>query len=462
MAELSKKIMTTYSDDYIFNLKAVVQETGLKPDTLRAWERRYGLPVPKRSSGKHRLYTQHDIDTLKWLMARQEEGVTIKRAVERWRTIESEGQNPLVVMPLAVPEATGASAYVAIGGDTLNDMRQAWIDACLAFDEPRANALLSQAFAMHTQETVVFEIIRHALVRVGEGWHQGTVTVQQEHFTSELATRQIEALIAAAALPSRPERIVVGCPQNELHAFPALLLTFLLRRHGWQTIFLGANIPSAHFQTAVTQTKPNLVILAAQLLSSAASLPEMAEILRAEGIPMAYGGAIFAVMPELRTRFQGTYLGDSLDSVAVTVENVFAAPQLLANVIPSTKEARAALAHYREQAPLINAHVWRTLRPNGVPPTAASIATANSRLAANICAALKLGDINYLGSDFSWQQLWVDEHDLPNGALIEYLQVYTQAATVELDQRGAPILGWLEMINARIVEATIRAELVVC
>ena len=48
-----------------FNLKAVVQQTGIKPDTLRAWERRYGLPTPERSSGGHRLYSQDDVDTYK-------------------------------------------------------------------------------------------------------------------------------------------------------------------------------------------------------------------------------------------------------------------------------------------------------------------------------------------------------------------------------------------------------------
>jgi DNA-binding transcriptional MerR regulator len=53
-----------------FNLKAVLKETGLKPDTLRAWERRYGLPQPERSPGGHRLYSQRDIDIIKWLMTR--------------------------------------------------------------------------------------------------------------------------------------------------------------------------------------------------------------------------------------------------------------------------------------------------------------------------------------------------------------------------------------------------------
>ena len=57
--------MTNANKTPSFNLKAVVQETGVKPDTLRAWERRYGLPQPDRTPGRHRLYSQYDIDMLK-------------------------------------------------------------------------------------------------------------------------------------------------------------------------------------------------------------------------------------------------------------------------------------------------------------------------------------------------------------------------------------------------------------
>ncbi len=70
-----------------------MQETGLKPDTLRAWERRYGIPEPDRSGGGHRLYSQHDINTLKWLLARQEEGLSISRAVALWHSLMDEGRD---------------------------------------------------------------------------------------------------------------------------------------------------------------------------------------------------------------------------------------------------------------------------------------------------------------------------------------------------------------------------------
>ena len=83
------------NNDPTFNLKVVIRETGLKPDTLRAWERRYGLPDPQRTEGGHRLYTRRDIDMLKWLMARQNEGVSISRAVSLWQGLVAEGKDPL-------------------------------------------------------------------------------------------------------------------------------------------------------------------------------------------------------------------------------------------------------------------------------------------------------------------------------------------------------------------------------
>ncbi len=78
-----------------FNLKVVLKETGLAADTLRAWERRYGLPMPQRTAGGHRLYSQRDIETIKWLMKRQAEGLSISRAVDLWNEQLASGTDPL-------------------------------------------------------------------------------------------------------------------------------------------------------------------------------------------------------------------------------------------------------------------------------------------------------------------------------------------------------------------------------
>ncbi|NUQ37651.1 MAG: MerR family transcriptional regulator [Caldilineales bacterium] len=428
-----------------FNLKAVVQETGLKPDTLRAWERRYGLPSPARSSGKHRLYSQRDIDIIKWLITRQDEGLTISRAVDLWHKLAGEGQDPLKAVPTAPPPPRAIAPAQAAGG-ALPDLATAWMEACLAFDETRGENILSQAFALYSPETVALDIIRPAIVQIGEGWHAGHVTAQQEHFASALALRRLDAMVAAAPQPFRTQRILVGCPPEELHTFSPMLITFLLRRHGWPTLFLGANVPLTRFSQTIQQVRPQLVILSAQLLHTAATLLDMAEMLQKEGIPLAFGGLVFSDIPELAARIPGHYLGDTLDNAVTRIEHLLAHPTPAGATPPTSPAMIEALRHFEEQRPLIGARVWQILKPNGGHISPAHLTIANTHLGQNIAAALRLGDMSFLSHDLSWIDALLAERDLPTAALRHYLRAYAQAASAHLDARAAAVLDWFDTL----------------
>ena len=66
----------------VYNIKAIAKAVGLLPVTLRAWERRYGLPEPQRGQQGYRLYSEHDLLTLRWLKQQIDTGMSISRAVE--------------------------------------------------------------------------------------------------------------------------------------------------------------------------------------------------------------------------------------------------------------------------------------------------------------------------------------------------------------------------------------------
>ena len=155
-----------------FNLKVVIKQTGLKADTLRAWERRYGLPKPGRSAGKHRLYSQRDIDTIKWLNARQGEGMSISNAVELWLNLEAEGSDPLLMTEYGSP-LTAAAPVPPTGGRGLDELKASWVSACCAFDESSSARILSEAFALYTVEEVCLRLILNGMRQVGQGWYEG-------------------------------------------------------------------------------------------------------------------------------------------------------------------------------------------------------------------------------------------------------------------------------------------------
>lgn len=438
-----------------YNLKAVVRDTGLKPDTLRAWERRYGVPAPQRTDSGHRLYSQHDIDTLKWLLIRQNEGMSISRAVELLHRLEGEGVDPFDanVTPGAqrLPEARNVAPVVEhteLGeSDTIAALRNAWVQACLAFDEYQAEHLLSQAFAYFPTETVCLDIVQKGLAEIGRGWYAGKITVQQEHFASALAVRRMEALMTAAPAPTRPGRILVGCPPSEEHTFVPLMLSLLLRRRGWDVVYLGANVPLRSMASTVGAVRPNLVVLTAQQLHTAASLYEMAEMLYSERVPVAFGGLIFAQVPELHLAIPGHYLGDRLDRATAHVEQLMTSlrPQPAQRVV--SYDYREALDHFRARQAQIEAEVWQHM--DGQMPRR-HLSLANQSFGSAIIAALTLGNMDYLDADIDWVEgLLVNHYEMPLEALEDYLGAYYEAAHAHLGRQGYPVIEWLSRLLGR-------------
>ena len=309
----------------IYNLNLVLRETGIKADTIRAWERRYHLPQPKRTEGGHRLFSEFDIETIKWLIARKGEGMRISQAVQLWHEIESNGQDPLrssPTEPLMMPQA----AKTEQNGVNLAFFRNGWIEACLNFDESTAEQLLTQSFAQFAPETVCIEILQFGLSEIGSLWYQGKASVQQEHFASELAIRRLQTLIAAAPRPIRDRTILVGCPQDENHTFSALLVSLLLRYRGWDLVYLGANVPRARLKETIEKTRPDLVVMIAMRLATSATLLDATLFLREFDIPMAFGGRVFNVLPDLHQRIPGYFLGEYLPGAISIIENLITSP----------------------------------------------------------------------------------------------------------------------------------------
>ena len=181
----------------IYNLKAVIHATGLTPATLRAWERRYELFKPQRSPGGQRLYSEHDIEMLKWLVARQSEGLSISHAIQMWR---NQGEK---LPDLIQTTPTVALSVAGTGEDILDQLCNDWCAACMEFNESAAEAALAQALAIAAPEVVCTQLLQKGLAQLGEGWYSGTVSIQQEHFASALAARQGGETTARAARPTR-------------------------------------------------------------------------------------------------------------------------------------------------------------------------------------------------------------------------------------------------------------------
>src|SRR5690242_8138165 len=57
--------------------------TGVPAATLRAWERRYGVPEPSRSRAAYRLYGDLDVDAVRRMRDLCEQGIPASEAARR-------------------------------------------------------------------------------------------------------------------------------------------------------------------------------------------------------------------------------------------------------------------------------------------------------------------------------------------------------------------------------------------
>jgi len=86
----------------LYSISSVAKVLGVPVATLRTWEVRYGLVVPERSAGRHRLYTRDQLEQLKFVKAQMDEGAS---ASDAHRLLQA-GEHIPRPSPVRKPERT--------------------------------------------------------------------------------------------------------------------------------------------------------------------------------------------------------------------------------------------------------------------------------------------------------------------------------------------------------------------
>ena len=106
----------------LYGIGTVARLTGLKPDTLRVWERRYGLGASYKSASGRRQYTQADLEHLQLIAALVNDGARIGEVASSERkTLELLVKGRGKHLERAVP--TSKPRVIFVGAELCN-----WLD----------------------------------------------------------------------------------------------------------------------------------------------------------------------------------------------------------------------------------------------------------------------------------------------------------------------------------------------
>jgi DNA-binding transcriptional MerR regulator len=216
----------------MYNIKMVAKLLGLTPVTIRAWENRYGAVHPARSEGGHRLYSDQDVEDLRWLQLQTSEmGLSISQAV---RLLEKKRES------FDETSETYNESRLTLNYDRL---QVELYEALMAIDLEKAHGLVDQGFSMYELEEVFHHVLAPLMIRIGDEWEQGLVSVAREHLASEFVKQRCIQLFRMFHIHSSLPKVIAACPSGERHELGLLIFTLFLRRKGLEVIYLGQTTP---------------------------------------------------------------------------------------------------------------------------------------------------------------------------------------------------------------------------
>lgn len=292
-----------------YRINVVAELTGVPATTLRAWERRYGIPSPARTAAAYRLYSDDDVAELKRLRDLCASGLAIAEAA---RIVHGDRATAPASLP---PTAGDLPPAASLALDAI-------IAAVRAFDTDRLQQELARALYIGNAQEVFDQVFGPALRRIGDLWHDGSISIAHEHVASGLIQGAAGTLARLAQPGDARWRVLLACVEDEDHVIGLHGVAIQMAAWGIRTVNLGARTPSGAVADAIQQLDPDAVGLSVTLVRDAARDAARLDAYAAAcaGRPWFVGGAGAVALAEHVRKVGGIALVGALSDHRVSLQ----------------------------------------------------------------------------------------------------------------------------------------------
>jgi DNA-binding transcriptional MerR regulator/methylmalonyl-CoA mutase cobalamin-binding subunit len=214
-----------------YPLRTAARLSGISPELIRAWERRYGVVQPLRTPGGTRRYRAADVARLRLVKAAVDAGNRIGQ-VARLEPAELERR-------AAGPQAPSSGRLEEV------------LSALERLDGAEAQRLLSLQLSALGPMRFAREFAIPLVGEIGERWAGGRLPIASEH----LATGVLRSMLGSAMQPTVTSllgpRIVFATPTGERHEIGLQMAALTALSAGANPVYLGAELPVEELLNAV-------------------------------------------------------------------------------------------------------------------------------------------------------------------------------------------------------------------
>jgi hypothetical protein len=258
---------------------AVAARLGVAPETVRSWERRYGLAPGGRSPGGHRRYTSTDCARLALMQRLVAEGAMPARAAAQALATPA-GE---LAVPRALPAPTPAGAAGprdragsgpwrsgGPGGRSLavpgaSPEVRGLARAASRLDAEQVADLLGNLLVERGAVATWDDVLRPVLVAAGERWARTGEGVDVEHVLSEAATDALRAHRGRQLRPVPGRCVLLACAPDDAHVLPLHTLAVALAERRVPVRTLGPRVPATALASATRRLGASAVFVWRQL-----------------------------------------------------------------------------------------------------------------------------------------------------------------------------------------------------
>jgi DNA-binding transcriptional MerR regulator/methylmalonyl-CoA mutase cobalamin-binding subunit len=259
------------TDSVPLTIGDVSRATGLSPDILRVWQKRYGFPVPRRKPSGHRLYSAADV-----------------RRLRRIAVAIARGHRPAQVIALPEPRLESLlSEDELVRLDEQSPTNP--VAALLDHVKNHRRAELTTQLLADAATVGPLEFLQSRIVpltdQVGDAWARGDIAIHNEHFYSEVAEDVLRTLRLPYERNARGPSVILATLPAEQHGLGLQMVALVTAVAGLCPHVLGTDIPVTEIAEAWVTRNAEAIGLSVSLSTGGAGVRRYLTELR-DTIPM--------------------------------------------------------------------------------------------------------------------------------------------------------------------------------
>lgn len=230
-----------------YSIKDLEKLSGVKAHTIRIWEKRYGVIKPTRTDTNIRVYCDTELKKLLNVAALNNHGLKISKIAQLNHEDLCEELNKIA--PVDKANCTHIDELVV---------------AMVELDRSKFEKVLADCTLKMGFEETCIQVLYPFLQKIGVMWQTDACSAAHEHFVSSLIIQKLYVAIDQAYQPklSKPKKALLYLPEGELHEMGLLFYRYLMKKRGYETVYLGQSVPYADLIKIVEALNPDYIVTA--------------------------------------------------------------------------------------------------------------------------------------------------------------------------------------------------------